>query len=117
MGSVERAVSYTAAMATFAWVALECLIPFSLGVVIAFSVPWKLRWVAVLGLALAGAFWIVSVLSSTPNSTPGEGDGEGSLSFWIAFAVVLTLIALVLYCAGGWLGKAGRRAFLASRRR
>jgi peptidoglycan/LPS O-acetylase OafA/YrhL len=100
-------------MATFAWIALECLIPFSLGVVIAFAVPWRLRWVAVLGLALAGAFWFASVVSSTPE----ESYSDTPDSFWIFFSVLVTLVALALFCAGGWLGRTGRNAFLASRPR
>jgi peptidoglycan/LPS O-acetylase OafA/YrhL len=101
-------------MATFAWIAIECLIPFSLGVVIAFAVPWRLRWVAVFGLVLAGLFWIASVLSSTPED---DGGGEGPISYWIALAALMTLIALALFCAGGWLGRTGRNALLTSRRR
>jgi hypothetical protein len=99
-------------MSAFAWVVLTGLIPLSLGGVVAFAVPWRLRWVAVLGLALAGAFWIASVLSSTP----GESGGEGPVYYWIAFGVLETLIGLALFYAGGWLGKVGRKAFLASRR-
>jgi len=58
--------------------------------------------------------WIASVLSSTPED---DGGGEGPISYWFALAALMTLIALALFCAGGWLGKAGRNAFLASRRR
>ena len=99
-------------MSAIAWVVLAGLIPFSLGGVVAFAVPWKLRWVAVLGLGLAGAFWIAAVLSSTP----GESGGEGPVSYWIALAVVATLIGLAIFCVGGWVGRAGRRTLLASRR-
>jgi hypothetical protein len=66
----------------------------------------------VLGLVLAGAFWIAAILSSTPGES---GGGEGPVSYWIAFSVLVTLIGLALFSAGGWLGKAGRKAFLASR--
>ena len=108
-----RIPQYTAAMSAFAWVVLAGLIPFSLGGVVAFAVPWRLRWVALLGLALAGAFWIASVLSSTPGES---GYSDTPNSFWIIFAVLATTIGLALFCAGGWLGKVGRRAFLVFRR-
>jgi hypothetical protein len=99
-------------MSMAVWLALWFLLPFCLGGAVGFAVPWRLRWVAVLGLTFAGVFWIASVLSSTPDA---DGGGEGPIAFWIALAVLLTLIALTLYCAGAWLGKAGRKAYLASR--
>lgn len=98
-------------MDAFAWVVLAGLIPFSLGGVVAFAVPWRLRWVAVLGLALAIAFWATSVLSSTPDNSGGD---EVPLIASIIIEVVITLVCLALFCVGGWLGKVGRRAFLAS---
>jgi ABC-type transport system involved in cytochrome c biogenesis permease subunit len=101
-------------MSAIAWVVLASLIPFSLGGVVAFAVPWRLRWVAVLGLALAIAFWAMSVLSSTPDYDSG-GDPV-PFDAWILIYVGVTLIALALFCVGGWLGKVGRRAFLVSRR-
>jgi uncharacterized membrane protein YphA (DoxX/SURF4 family) len=108
MENIERSVPYTAAMITFAWVALVAVILFSLGGVIALAVPWRMRWVAVLGLALASAYWIAVAL---------DWHSDTSVLGWIVFGGGQTLIALTLFCAGGWLGKVGRRALLAPRRR
>jgi ABC-type transport system involved in cytochrome c biogenesis permease subunit len=99
---------------TVSWFVVASLIPFGLGGVIALAVPWRLRRVAVFGLALAIAFWAISVLSSTPDYDSG-GDPV-PVGAWTLIYVGATLIALALFCAGGWLGKAGRKALLGSRR-
>jgi prepilin signal peptidase PulO-like enzyme (type II secretory pathway) len=88
------------------FITIACLIPLALGAVAGAVTPWKLRWVVVLGLALALVFWIASVMASSPDV---DGGDQVPLLPWIVIGAVATSIALALFCAGAWLGRAGRR--------
>jgi hypothetical protein len=101
-------------MGALAFFVLPGLIIFSLGGIVGLAAPWRLRWVAMLGLALAIAFWATSVLSSTPDDSGGD---EVPLLDSVIIEVVITLVGLSLFCVGGWLGRVGRKTILASRSR